>query len=393
MARGNMIVTLVAQTKKFSDGLKSAGDKAVSFGSIVKGGIGVALGAVALLGTAVIRFLPDFIKMGEEARKSELRLANIADTMGIFGKDTTKVTKRISDLATTMSFATGIDDELIRGNEAVLLTFKNLASTATKANGPFDRAVAILNDLAAAGKDVSAAQLGKALEDPIAGMTALKRAGVVFNAEQKKTIANFVKSGDAIGAQDFMLKALEGQVGGTAEAMASNTDKMAARFEDLAERASTALLPAVDNISQSFADWMDSPQGKKWIDDFVQKFEDFGKWITGPDGKKAVSDLTEMFKIMLSVTQGIVEALMWITKWLAGPDAATLEKSAKFWNTVGGAQSPVTYPPYAPPTVPSKPTQTAPGGVVVNVTSLTPTAKIGTTVLDAIKAAQRLGSR
>jgi len=114
MAKGNMIVTLVAQTKKFQDGLSDAGKRAQMFGKVVGGAMNLALGALGLLAGAIIMFLPNFIKMGEEARKSELRLGNIAKQMGLFGENTDKVTKRMSKYAETLSFATGVDDELIR---------------------------------------------------------------------------------------------------------------------------------------------------------------------------------------------------------------------------------------------------------------------------------------
>ena len=85
MARGgNMIVTLVAQTKNFSKGLTGAAKVAQNFGRAVGSAMNFALGAIGLLAGALFTFLPNFIKMGEEARKSELRLANVAKQMGLF---------------------------------------------------------------------------------------------------------------------------------------------------------------------------------------------------------------------------------------------------------------------------------------------------------------------
>ena len=79
MARGNMILTLVASTKGWAKGLKNAAREAVTFGSVMKG-VGQAVSAAFLgIAGAIVFFLPNFIKMGEEARKSERRLKNIAD--------------------------------------------------------------------------------------------------------------------------------------------------------------------------------------------------------------------------------------------------------------------------------------------------------------------------
>ena len=179
----------------------------------------MAFGALVALATSVIFFLPNFIKMGEEARKSELRLGNVAKQMNLFGENTDKVTSRISKYAEELSYLTGIDDELTRENQAVLLTFSELAKTADKAGGPFDRATKALLDLEAAGKDLKAVALGKALQDPVGSMTALKKAGILLTDAQEEQIKAFVKANDLLGAQDLLLGLIESQVGGTAEAL------------------------------------------------------------------------------------------------------------------------------------------------------------------------------
>lgn len=63
-------------------------------------------------------------------------------------------------------------------------------------------------------------QLGKALEDPVQGINALKRVGVTFTDSQKDMIAAMVETGDVAGAQALILETLERQVGGAGEAEA-----------------------------------------------------------------------------------------------------------------------------------------------------------------------------
>ena len=393
--RGNMIVTLVAQTKKFQDGLSDAGKRAQTFGSVVGGAMNLALGALGLLAGALIMFLPNFIKMGEEARKSELRLGNVAKQMGLFGDETDKVTGRISKYAEELSYLTGIDDELTRENQAVLLTFSELAKSADKVGGPFDRATAALLDLEAAGKDLKAVALGKALQDPLKNMTALRKAGILLTDEQQKQIEAFMAVNDIIGAQDVLLKAIEGQVGGTAEAIASSTEKMNARFESVVEELSLALLPAVDDIAQAMSDWLESAEGKKAIDDLAESFKDFGAWITSSEGKAAVDKLIESFVVMGQVLVGIVDAMTWISQWLAGPSPAKLRESALFWESVGGSQNPVPYAPYVPavPTAPMSGVRDGNERYNITVNGVVSGPATSRTVLDAIKEADRLGQR
>lgn len=291
MAKGNMILTLVARADKWKDGLVKAAKQTTTFGALVGNTMKAVSAAFLGVAGALVLFLPNFIKMGEEARKSERRLKQIADNTGLFEENLDGVTTRISEYAERLSFLTGIDDELIRGNQAVLLTFSNLADSADEIGGPFDRAVQALLDLEAAGKNISATQLGRALQDPAKNMTALRKAGILLTDAQKELIATYMESNDVLAAQDVLLDVIEGQVGGTAEATASATERMSARFEDLLETLSDALLPTVDELADRFSAWLDSDEGKKAVDELASAFEDFGTWLASPQGKKALDDL------------------------------------------------------------------------------------------------------
>ena len=111
-------------------------------------------------------------------------------------------------------------DEAIEGMQSVLLTFTQIQGT------NFDAAqMSILNMSDALGMDLqsSAILVGKALNDPIAGMSAMSRSGITFSQEQKDVIKALVETGDVAGAQAVMLKELETQFGGTAETMAQTS--------------------------------------------------------------------------------------------------------------------------------------------------------------------------
>ncbi len=64
----------------------------------------------------------------------------------------------------------------------------------------------------------SAIQLGKALNDPIKGVTALQRVGVSFTATQKDQIKALVESGKTMEAQKLILRELNKEFGGSATA-------------------------------------------------------------------------------------------------------------------------------------------------------------------------------
>lgn len=398
MAKGNMILTLVAQTKGFSKSLGDAGKRVTGFGKVVASGMGIALGAIAGLLGGLITFLPNFIKMGEEARKSELRLANIAKQMGLFGDQTEKVTGRVSDLAEALSFSTGIDDEVIRNSEAILLTFKHLAKTADTVGGAFDRATQATIDLAAAGfgdAESNAKQLGKALEDPLTGLTALRKAGVTFTKTERDKIKALMESGKLYKAQDIILSAIETQVGGTAAATASATDKMNAKWESVMETLSGALLPAVDEISGAFIDWLDSVEGKKAIKKLTDQLIDFGNWIASPDGKEAIDKLVKSLGLMLDTVSLLVGMVTDLAEaWGFATDQAK-NYNSRFYSP-NAPRKPGGTPNLGNPGSTSGPGTVADrrgAPVIVNVNGITPSVTVGKTVINAIKNAQRVGIR
>lgn len=234
---------------RFGGKLDAIGQKA---GKVLAGGV--------LLGGAALT------KFGERASTSNARIQNVAESMGLFGAMSDSVADRLIRTAEAQAKATGVDQNAIKETQAKLLTFKELADTAGEMGGAFDRATSAAVDMQAAGfgdASTNAVALGKALNDPIKGITALGRQGVTFSAKQQKVIKSLVETGKAGEAQEIILKAIETQVGGTAEATANSTDKMKVNMSLLAEQFGQALLPAVEKLSDGVADltsWMSENQ-------------------------------------------------------------------------------------------------------------------------------------
>jgi hypothetical protein len=169
-----------------------------------------ALGAVAVMAKSTIA-------AGEAAATSNARIAQINESMGLFGESTAIVNKRVIEYANATARATGVDQNQIKLAQAKLLTFGQLAKSADEAGGAFDRATKAAIDMGAAGfgdAASNAVQLGKALQDPIKGITALAKSGVTFTEQEKEKIQTLVESNKMLEAQDMVLKAIETQVGG-----------------------------------------------------------------------------------------------------------------------------------------------------------------------------------
>lgn len=211
-----------------------------------------ATAAAAFAVGSVARFGKETILLAEDVQVANARLEQIAKSMNIFGSDTGAVTKRLMDYAAANEMVFAADAEVIKGTQAKLLTFKELAATADEAGGSFDRATQAAFDLAAAGfgsAETNAVQLGKALQDPIKGITALARSGVTFTNAEKERITTLVESNKIGEAQNLVLKAIETQVGGTAAATAKASDRLALGWESVKESIGLTLLPAFESIT------------------------------------------------------------------------------------------------------------------------------------------------
>lgn len=163
----------------------------------------------------------------------------------------------VAALSQSLSMKTGVDDEAIQSGANMLLTFTKIRNETGKNNDIFNQATAVTTDLAVRlGKDTPAAalMLGKALNDPVKGATALGRAGVQLTEQQKDQIAAFVESGDTLSAQKLILKELDTQVGGSAAAQTSNLDKMKVAWGNVEEAIGSGVYPAVDAISADMTD-------------------------------------------------------------------------------------------------------------------------------------------
>lgn len=239
-----------AQVKKSLGGLTGGA------GGLAKG-FAIGTAALAAAGAAAVVAGAKFAGMAEEDAAANKRVLSIAESMGLFGSEAKTVTDRLTNLATKQALATGIDDTAIKTTQAKLLTFKELALSADEAGGAFDRATTAAMDMQAAGfgdAASNAVQLGKALNDPIKGVTALNRSGITFTQTEKDMLAAMVDAGDMLGAQDFMLKAIERQVGGTAKATATASGRMQVAFGEMGEAVGARLLPLFASLATTVVD-------------------------------------------------------------------------------------------------------------------------------------------
>ena len=248
-------IDIIADATKAVAGMKDTTDAASGIGSSFKGlakTIGPAIGTAAVVG-----FGKASVQAAQDSAVATARLDQIFLSMG---DSTGQASKAAQDYASAMSEKIGVDDDAIKAGQAQLATFGSVSSETARMAGIFDRATMAGADLAAAGFgsiDSNAVQLGKALEDPTKGMTALAKSGVTFTDSQKDQIKAMQESGDLLGAQQIVLAAVEKQVGGTAEATATSTGKMSVAFGEMQEELGAKLLPIISKLADFFTKYMD----------------------------------------------------------------------------------------------------------------------------------------
>jgi phage-related protein len=254
-------LSLLADVAGLSKGLNQGTNEVQGFGSKMANFGKKAAAAFAVAGIAAaafaVKFAKDAIVAGEAAATANARIEQINKSMGLFGESTNEVNKALIDYAEKTARATGVDTNSIKATQAKLLTFKELAATANEIGGNFERSTKAAIDLGAAGfgtAELNAVALGKALNDPIKGISALSRNGITFTESEKDRIKVLVESNKVGEAQNMILKAIETQVGGTAEATANATDKMRVGFTQITETVGIALLPVFEKLTNFVID-------------------------------------------------------------------------------------------------------------------------------------------
>lgn len=232
------------------------------------GGLQDVGGIMTTIGAPFLAFGGLAIKAFGEGEQAAAQLdAVLRSTGGAAG-----VTRdAVLDFASAMQKVTLFDDESITNAQSLMLTFTNIGSNVFP-----DATRAALDMSQAMGQDLksSVIQIGKALNDPVEGLSALSRVGVTFTKQQEDQIKALVASGNAMEAQKMILAELNREFGGSAEA-AGNTFVgslviLKNRFGDLTETIGAQLVPDVQKVVGWLGSLIDrfdalSPEAKQTI--------------------------------------------------------------------------------------------------------------------------------
>lgn len=245
---------LTSDMKRLDRESGKVGKSTGKLGSSLKSGlkVGAATAATAIGAGLVIALKQSIVEAREAAKVTRQTEAVIKSTGGVANV----TAKSLENLSTSISNKTAIDDEQIQSAGNLLLTFKNIRNEAGKGNDIFNQTTMATADLSVAmGQDFksSAIQLGKALNDPIKGLSALRRVGIQFTVQQEEQIKKMVESGNIMGAQKMILKELNSQFGGSAAAAADPIQRLQIIFKNFLEDIGGKLLPFLNKMADGLA--------------------------------------------------------------------------------------------------------------------------------------------
>jgi hypothetical protein len=192
----------------------AAGGKGGGMGMMGKLGLGgMAIGALY----KGARFLSGSVgEFDAQAKQDAAIEAGLKSTGGASGK----TLQELKMQARALEKITLFGGDATASAQAMMLTFTGVKGDV------FSKSIPLIQDMATrmgGGPDslaTTAIQVGKALNDPIQGVSALRRVGVQMTEQQEKQIKTFMELGQVANAQKIILKELETQFGGSAQAAA-----------------------------------------------------------------------------------------------------------------------------------------------------------------------------
>ncbi len=223
--------------KRMSAAFKGAFDKMVRVAKV---------GALALAGA--------FLLVTRAAMKQEDAEKRLAITLKATQHAAGLTKRELLEQAAALQKVTRFGDESIIALQTMLLTFKSIKGDV------FQRATEATLDMATGmasvtGRTVdlsaSSIQLGKALNDPLVGMTALSRVGVKFTDAQKEMVKQFMATNQIAKAQDLILTELEGQFGGMARDVDTASGALKQMFNALGDIMEAIGKPFLSSIKES----------------------------------------------------------------------------------------------------------------------------------------------
>lgn len=309
MANANIKAVITADDrasgvlKRFGGHVDSVG-RGILTGAKIAGAAFVATGAAAVaMGVSSVKSFSD----SENAMAQMIAVLKSTKHAAGLAED------QLSEQAEALQKLTKFSDEAVMSAQSLLLTFTNVKGKV------FEDSIPLILDMSQAmGQDLksSTIQLGKALNDPIKGMTALTRVGVAFTEKQKKQIETLVKAGKSAEAQRIILAELRTEFGGSAEAagktFAGSLERLKNQLDDVKESVGRVIINALTPFIGKAAEFISSIDWEKVIKrstDAIKNMATFVREEIIPQLKQWISNIVEVAKQIAEYLEPKIVAL------------------------------------------------------------------------------------
>ena len=259
---GDLVVGVGANTNDFNHKMREVRKKmATTMGEVKNLGKSLSIGLTAPLALMGATSVKAFQVQAKAIAQVEAGLKSTGNQVGYTSK---QLQQMASDLQGKTLFG---DEQILKDATAQLLTFTNISGEQFQRTqkAALDLATRLDGDLKGAS-----IQLGKALNDPVANLSALSRSGIQFSNEQKAVIKSLAETGQLAEAQTLILDELNKQYGGSAEAAAAadgGFTQLANAFGDLQEVIGETLMPMltplVQGLTKIVQTFQEAPKGVK----------------------------------------------------------------------------------------------------------------------------------
>ena len=223
---------------------------------------GLALQGVSTIYHTISGMVDIFVEKAEAQEKAEQKVEQAVKQTGeAAGFSAGELKNMASALQESSIFG---DEDILNNVTAQLLTFTNITGEqfSRTQQAAMDLSTVLDGDLKSAS-----IQLGKALNDPIANLSALSRSGIQFSSEQKELVKSLWEAGRQAEAQSVILDELNIQYGGQAAAMAGTYSgalkQFSNSFGDLQEIIGMKILPVLGSFASTMKDIITVPLSEK----------------------------------------------------------------------------------------------------------------------------------
>jgi hypothetical protein len=211
LKNGELVARGLKEIGAAGDGAKKSAEGLTGALGGISSSLKSMIGATAILGGVSLAFY----KMVQATKEQQAALAQVEAAVKSTGQAAGFSVTQLAGMASQLQKVSTFGDEVVSRAQAILLTF-----TQIKGDNFRDATAAVVDLATRMQSDLpsAAVQIGKALQDPVNGMTALKRVGVSFSESQKTVIETLVRTNHLADAQGIILKELQTEFGGSAAA-------------------------------------------------------------------------------------------------------------------------------------------------------------------------------